>query len=242
MAKKKKNLIQQMGAQLSNTDPGEGTISFNPLVNAKRGVSEAGQFAGSIGGDVAHLFSNIFGGGGGGGGSSIPAGTNPTTTPNQDAAQTLNTPIEQLLTQGSDPLGIQLLWSKTIEPYLQQLNAQSQQETQQYGQQMNQALQNPMPAYAKQILSASIPQQQAAMSSENNALQGMTLAAPMYNNYISNLTNTQAASRLLQNELAKAITYGALPGLTSQATGGSTTANAGFTPAQLAQLGLLSGT
>lgn len=153
-------------------------------------------------------------------------------------------PLIKLLTQPQDPLGMQLLWANSIQPYLQQLHSQGVAQSDQYGAQMKQALGNQMPAYAKQIMSSQVPEMQAAMNNENNALAGAAATAPMWSQLLSSISGQQSAAQLMEAELAKTLVGTTSPGLIEQLTGGATGAGAitaGLSPTQQALIQSLSG-
>lgn len=129
-------------------------------------------------------------------GSKPPATTDPTTTQPAGASP------YNALTQG---LG--MFYSQYLAPLMAQQNKQNQGETAAWGQAMNQALQNPLPAGMKSQLQASDQQLMGDMQLQDKAASAQALGAPYFQQLMGNLQASTAAQQALADAFTKAVTY-----------------------------------
>jgi hypothetical protein len=207
--KKKKSILDDITGGLGDAADSVGNFVTDP----KRMAVDVGQQLGlgmlgpAEGGyeAVARLLGAIPGVGSKGGGGKTAA--DPTQAP---AGPQGNQPASNPSLFGYDPLSMQTFWTEAILPYLTQVQQQWGPMLEHYGQAMNQALGNPMPAAAKQVLQSYIPQFQAQQAALGESLSAQVPAQMQYNQLLGQLQSNQQAAQQAYQQALYAKTQGQL--------------------------------
>ena len=137
--------------------------------------------------------------------------TKPSSAPKAKpaAAATSSDPPAQQNPYGFDPLSMQYIFAQAFAPYLQQNYQQAQGYIDNYGKQMQQALQGASPQ-TQAAFAQTIPALQQAMSQENLAAKNLPVLAPEVDSLISNLANATNAAKGAQQYASIAPYYSSL--------------------------------
>lgn len=123
------------------------------------------------------------------------AGGQPAAPASQTNQNQQNAPPQQQTSPTFfDPLGMQSIFANVIAPYLSNVANSYQSDINQYGQNLNAALQRPMDPGIKNAMAAMIPQEQLAMTNENKALVGLSQAQPEFNMLLNQLNTARQAA------------------------------------------------
>lgn len=133
-------------------------------------------------------------------------------TPAKKPAATTPAAAAQQPGSGSNPtndaltMGLGMFFKQYMAPLMQMQNQQNTSAIKQYGDTMNQALQNPLPDGVKQIMQANLPQQQQLMQMLNQASAGTAASAIPYANITQGLGQETSALQAMLEGFTKAAT------------------------------------